>query len=67
MYNLKLMYSSKYISWVYLVKYGVFGDFSAKMGAKPPGFLPFLYITGGLEVLFDFCEKRMTRLAIVSI
>jgi hypothetical protein len=46
------MYSSKNVSWVYLVKYfwaknGVFGDLLAKTCAKPPAFSPFSYISGG--------------------
>jgi hypothetical protein len=55
------MYSAKNISWVYLVKYfwaknGVFGDLLAKMYAKAPVFLPFSYISGDLEGLFDFYD-----------
>jgi hypothetical protein len=55
------MYSSKNVSWVYHVKYfwaknGIFGDLFAKTCAKPSIFLPFLYISGGLEGLFDFYD-----------
>ncbi len=54
------MYSSKNVLWVYLVKYfwvknGIFGDMFAKTCAKLL-FLPFSYILGGLEVLFDFYD-----------
>jgi hypothetical protein len=50
---------------VYLVKYfwaknDVFSDFSAKSCSKPPVFSPFLHISGGLVVLFDFYDPPST-------
>ncbi len=55
----KFVYSSKNVSWVYLVKYlwaknGVFGALLAKTYAKPPVFSPFLAISYCCEGLYDF-------------
>jgi hypothetical protein len=51
----KLMYSSKNVSWVYLVKYfiaknGVFGDLEAKTCAKPSVFCRFWLFRTAVKV-----------------